>query len=144
LGDLADEYTEILKYSERMATPRTMTYNCISFHLSSDQRPVTESTAFVHHSYRFHFYETRPWLEHLLAYINLPNMVSASLEGGKATAVLREIASMAMPEGTVDHTKWWKYKNLRTLNLLLFFPLLSIFTLGFVHPRILIFELKKY
>ncbi|MAD83709.1 MAG: hypothetical protein CL912_12175 [Deltaproteobacteria bacterium] len=83
-------------------------------------------------------------MEHLLAYINLPNMVSASLEGGKATAVLREIASMAMPEGTVDHTKWWKYKNLRTLNLLLFFPLLSIFTLGFVHPRILIFELKKY
>ncbi|PVH74595.1 general substrate transporter [Cadophora sp. DSE1049] len=38
---------------------------------------------------------------------------------------------MAMPQGTIDHTKWWKYKNLRTLNLLLFFPLLSIFTLGF-------------
>ncbi|KAK1623788.1 hypothetical protein BDP81DRAFT_384039 [Colletotrichum phormii] len=37
----------------------------------------------------------------------------------------------AMPEGTVDPRKWWRSKNLRTLNLLLAFPMLSIFTQGF-------------
>ncbi|PSN65783.1 general substrate transporter [Corynespora cassiicola Philippines] len=36
-----------------------------------------------------------------------------------------------MPEGTIDPSKWLQHKNLRTMNFLLFFPLLSIFTLGF-------------
>ncbi|KAG9252386.1 general substrate transporter [Emericellopsis atlantica] len=36
-----------------------------------------------------------------------------------------------MPESSVDTAKWWKSRNLRTLNLLLIFPLLSIFTQGF-------------
>ncbi|KAL4881055.1 general substrate transporter [Aspergillus karnatakaensis] len=36
-----------------------------------------------------------------------------------------------IPEGSVDVDRWWKYKNLRTLNLLMVFPLLSLFTQGF-------------
>ncbi|KAL3489862.1 MFS hexose transporter [Aspergillus germanicus] len=36
-----------------------------------------------------------------------------------------------MPEGTIDPKQWWHHPNLRTMNLLMFFPLLSIFTLGF-------------
>lgn len=35
-----------------------------------------------------------------------------------------------MPEGGVDVGKWWKYKNLRTLNFLLLLPLISIFSQG--------------
>ncbi|EXF86008.1 lactose permease [Colletotrichum fioriniae PJ7] len=37
----------------------------------------------------------------------------------------------SMPDGAVDPKKWWRSKNLRTLNLLLAFPMLSIFTQGF-------------
>ncbi|OAL51975.1 lactose permease [Pyrenochaeta sp. DS3sAY3a] len=47
------------------------------------------------------------------------------------TAAVREAATLAMPEGTIDTSKWLHHKNLRTLNFLLLFPLLSIFTLGF-------------
>ncbi|KAK3307728.1 general substrate transporter [Chaetomium strumarium] len=36
-----------------------------------------------------------------------------------------------MPEGPVDTAHWWRYKNLRTLNLWIFVPLLSIFSQGF-------------
>ncbi|KAL6352089.1 hypothetical protein LRP88_14531 [Fusarium phalaenopsidis] len=36
-----------------------------------------------------------------------------------------------MPESSVDTTKWWNSRNLRTLNLLLIVPMLSIFTQGF-------------
>jgi len=35
-----------------------------------------------------------------------------------------------MPESSVDVHKWWKYKNLRNLNLLLVLPLMSMFTIG--------------
>lgn len=38
--------------------------------------------------------------------------------------------ALAMPTSTVDTEHWWRHKNLRTLNLLLIFPLLSIFTQG--------------
>ncbi|KAL5343418.1 hexose transporter protein [Aspergillus crustosus] len=37
----------------------------------------------------------------------------------------------AIPEGNVDVSRWWKYKNLRTLNLLMVIPLLSLFIQGF-------------
>ncbi|KAH6706411.1 lactose permease [Leptodontidium sp. MPI-SDFR-AT-0119] len=40
-------------------------------------------------------------------------------------------AASAMPESSVDVVHWWRQKNLRTLNLLLIFPLLSIFTQGY-------------
>jgi hypothetical protein len=53
-----------------------------------------------------------------------------ALKDAKATAAVREAAAMSIPQGTIDSNKWWKHKNLRTLNFLLFFPLLSIFTLG--------------
>jgi hypothetical protein len=46
------------------------------------------------------------------------------------TAAVRDVAAGAMPDGKVDYTKWWKHRNLRALNLLLIFPLCSIFTLG--------------
>ncbi|KAH7141541.1 general substrate transporter [Dactylonectria estremocensis] len=36
-----------------------------------------------------------------------------------------------MPESAVDTSRWWKSRNLRTLNLLLMIPMLSIFTQGF-------------
>ncbi|KAH7147127.1 lactose permease [Dactylonectria estremocensis] len=36
-----------------------------------------------------------------------------------------------MPQSSIDTKHWWRYKNLRNLNLLMIFPLLSIFTLGF-------------
>ncbi|KAH6695974.1 general substrate transporter [Leptodontidium sp. MPI-SDFR-AT-0119] len=36
-----------------------------------------------------------------------------------------------MPTGGMDTSKWWRYKDLRKLNLLLIFPLLSIFSQGF-------------
>ncbi|KAM0325855.1 hypothetical protein ACHAQA_007158 [Verticillium albo-atrum] len=38
---------------------------------------------------------------------------------------------LAMPESSVDTAKWWRVRNLRILNLLLIFPMLSIFTQGF-------------
>ncbi|KAM5354473.1 hypothetical protein ACJ41O_001120 [Fusarium nematophilum] len=44
---------------------------------------------------------------------------------------LRVAAALAIPDSSVDTKHWWRHKNLRTLNLLLFFPMLSIFTLGF-------------
>jgi len=47
------------------------------------------------------------------------------------TADVRAAAAAAMPEGTIDTKQWWKQRNLRNLNLLLVFPLLSIFTLGY-------------
>ncbi|CCF36499.1 lactose permease [Colletotrichum higginsianum] len=37
----------------------------------------------------------------------------------------------AIPDSTVDTKYWWRSKNLRALNLLLVFPMLSIFTQGF-------------
>ena len=43
---------------------------------------------------------------------------------------VREAETNIMPEGTIDPSKWLQHKNLRTMNFLLFFPLLSIFTLG--------------
>ncbi|PVH67971.1 general substrate transporter [Cadophora sp. DSE1049] len=36
-----------------------------------------------------------------------------------------------MPSGSMDLSRWWRYKDLRTLNLLLLIPLLSIFSQGF-------------
>lgn len=45
---------------------------------------------------------------------------------------VREAEIAAMPDGTIDHKAWWRHRNLRTMNLLLVFPLLSIFTLGYV------------
>lgn len=36
----------------------------------------------------------------------------------------------AMPESSVETSRWWKARNLRTLNLLLIVPMLSIFTQG--------------
>ncbi|KFZ19742.1 hypothetical protein V501_00512, partial [Pseudogymnoascus sp. VKM F-4519 (FW-2642)] len=39
--------------------------------------------------------------------------------------------ALAMPASSLDTEHWWRHKNLRTLNLLLVFPLLSIFTQGF-------------
>ncbi|KAJ0422802.1 general substrate transporter [Aspergillus carlsbadensis] len=42
-----------------------------------------------------------------------------------------EAVAGVMPEGTIDPKQWWYHPNLRTMNLLMFFPLLSIFTLGF-------------
>ncbi|KAH6886209.1 lactose permease [Thelonectria olida] len=44
---------------------------------------------------------------------------------------VRQAVTGAMPEGTIDHRNWWHHKNLRRMNLLMVFPLLSIFTLGF-------------
>lgn len=37
----------------------------------------------------------------------------------------------SMPDGAVDPKKWWRSTNLCTLNLLLAFPMLSIFTQGY-------------
>lgn len=37
-----------------------------------------------------------------------------------------------MPESSVDVVHWWRHKNLRSLNLLMMFPLMSIFTQGYV------------
>ncbi|RSL44735.1 hypothetical protein CEP54_014555 [Fusarium duplospermum] len=34
-------------------------------------------------------------------------------------------------QGNVDAKRWWKYRNLRNLNLLLIIPFLSLFTIGF-------------
>lgn len=36
-----------------------------------------------------------------------------------------------MPESSVDVVHWWRHKNLRSLNLLMMFPLLSLFTQGY-------------
>jgi len=36
-----------------------------------------------------------------------------------------------LPEPRIDVTKWWRYKNLRSLNLWMLIPLLSIFAQGF-------------
>ncbi|KAH7008938.1 lactose permease [Ilyonectria destructans] len=36
-----------------------------------------------------------------------------------------------LPQSSIDTKHWWRHKNLRNLNLLMIFPLLSIFTLGF-------------
>ena len=37
---------------------------------------------------------------------------------------------ITIPQANVDTNRWWKYRNLRTLNLLLLIPLLSIFAQG--------------
>ncbi len=37
-----------------------------------------------------------------------------------------------IPQGRVDTAHWWRYKNLRALNLWIFVPLLSIFSQGLV------------
>jgi hypothetical protein len=39
-------------------------------------------------------------------------------------------AAIPVPQGSVDVDHWWRYKNLLTLNLLMVFPLLSLFTQG--------------
>ncbi|KAL4778284.1 sugar transporter [Aspergillus varians] len=44
---------------------------------------------------------------------------------------VQEIEVVGMPEGNVDYKNWWHQPNLRRMNLLMGFPLLSIFTLGF-------------
>lgn len=36
-----------------------------------------------------------------------------------------------LPQGRVDVKRWWTQKNLRTLNLWLLIPLLSIFAQGY-------------
>lgn len=36
-----------------------------------------------------------------------------------------------MPESSVDVVHWWRHKNLRSLNLLMIVPLLSLFTQGY-------------
>jgi hypothetical protein len=41
-----------------------------------------------------------------------------------------------LPTGCVDVTRWWTQKNLRTLNLWLLIPLLSIFAQGYVDKNI--------
>lgn len=43
---------------------------------------------------------------------------------------VRQIVAQAMPKSTLDTKHWWRHHNLRSLNLLLLIPLLSIFTLG--------------
>jgi hypothetical protein len=40
-----------------------------------------------------------------------------------------------MPQGRVDTDHWWRYKNLRALNLWILVPLLSIFSQGLVYSR---------
>lgn len=47
---------------------------------------------------------------------------------GESTATLEV---NALPDSPIDTKHWWKYKNLRTLNLLLLVPFLSIFAQGF-------------
>lgn len=47
------------------------------------------------------------------------------------TAAGEHSAAAAMPSTSVNTSRWWKSRNLRTLNLLLIFPMLSIFTQGF-------------
>ncbi|KAK9482558.1 lactose permease [Lipomyces starkeyi] len=44
---------------------------------------------------------------------------------------VRKAAALAMPQSSIDTTHWWRYKNLRNLNLLIFVPILSFFTQGF-------------
>lgn len=41
-----------------------------------------------------------------------------------------DVVVSTMPESSVDTNKWWRSRNLRTLNLLLIIPMLSIFTQG--------------
>lgn len=41
-----------------------------------------------------------------------------------------DLVVSTMPESSVDTNKWWRSRNLRTLNLLLIVPMLSIFTQG--------------
>ena len=41
-----------------------------------------------------------------------------------------DVVVSTMPESSVDTHKWWRSRNLRTLNLLLIIPMLSIFTQG--------------
>lgn len=38
------------------------------------------------------------------------------------------------PHSSVDTSRWWRYPNLRALNLLMIIPLLSIFSQGSVRP----------
>jgi len=38
-----------------------------------------------------------------------------------------------LPEPRIDVSKWWRYKNLRSLNLWMLIPLLSIFAQGYAH-----------
>ncbi|KAL3442862.1 general substrate transporter [Aspergillus insuetus] len=40
-------------------------------------------------------------------------------------------AAIPIPESSVDVKHWWRHKNLLTLNMLMVFPLLSLFTQGF-------------
>jgi hypothetical protein len=53
----------------------------------------------------------------------------------KDSTGMYEAAAAVMPESSVDTDHWWRYKNLRNLNLLLIFPLLSMFTLGLVQKQ---------
>jgi len=39
-------------------------------------------------------------------------------------------AASEVPQSTIDTKRWWKHKNLLTLNLLLLLPLMSMYTLG--------------
>jgi hypothetical protein len=52
------------------------------------------------------------------------------LEVHISTEMASVLATSTMPQGSVDAVHWWRYKNLRTLNLLMAFPLLSLFTQG--------------
>jgi len=52
------------------------------------------------------------------------------IKEANVSAAIRESSAAAIPEGTIDHKQWLKHKNLRRLNFLLVFPLISIFTLG--------------
>lgn len=36
-------------------------------------------------------------------------------------------------QSSIDTKRWWRYPNLRALNLLMIIPLLSIFSQGLVH-----------
>jgi hypothetical protein len=47
-----------------------------------------------------------------------------------------EATARVIPKGAIDPKQWWHHPNLRTMNLLMFFPLLSIFTLGYVLPSL--------
>lgn len=49
---------------------------------------------------------------------------------GKEQNEARHAVAQAMPASSLDTKHWWRHKNLRSLNLLLLIPLLSIFTLG--------------
>lgn len=56
-----------------------------------------------------------------------------------ATAGETILSTNGLPQGRVDVTRWWKQKNLRSLNLWLLIPLLSIFAQGQVLPNYTIY-----